>query len=79
MSANAMMVSEEAGKIRRRFHSLLMKANKERPGESDIRALRDLLAGNKEIRLWEAVVGMGEFAESQVLDTIVNGSGCLRS
>ncbi|MBA2524953.1 MAG: hypothetical protein H0V18_04085 [Pyrinomonadaceae bacterium] len=52
-----------------------MKANKERPRQSDIEALRDFLDRNKEIRLWEAVVGMGELAESQVLDTIVNGSG----
>ncbi len=27
------------------------------------------------MELWKAVVGMGELAESQVLDTIVNGSG----
>ncbi len=52
-----------------------MKANKERPRDSDIKALRSLLDGNKELKLWEAVVGMGALAESEVLDTIVNGSG----
>ncbi len=52
-----------------------MKANKELPRQSDIAALRDLLDRNKELRLWESIVGMGELAESQVLNTIVNGSG----
>ncbi|MGI8836991.1 MAG: hypothetical protein ACR2H4_10190, partial [Pyrinomonadaceae bacterium] len=75
MSANVVAVNNEADKIRERFHSVLIKANKERPCDSDIKALRELLDGNKEFRLWEAVVGMGELAESQVLDTIVNGSG----
>ena len=75
MGANAVAVSEEADKIRERFHSVLMRANKERPRDSDIKALRNLLDGNTELRLWEAVVGMGALAESQVLDTIVNGSG----
>ncbi len=75
MSANVVVVNEEADKIRERFHSVLMKANKERPSDSDIKALRNLLDGNTELRLWEAIVGMGALAESQVLDTIVNGSG----
>ena len=75
MSGSAMAVRTEAEIIRERFHSILMKANKNRPRESDIKALRDLLDSNKELRLWEAVVGMGELAESKVLDTIVKGSG----
>jgi len=75
MSASVVAVSEEADKIRERFHSVLMKANKELPRDSDMKALRNLLDGNTELRLWEVVVGMGALAESQVLDTIVNGSG----
>lgn len=75
MNASGIPVSDEADKVRERFHSVLMKANKERPRETDIQALRDLLDSNKTMRLWEAVVGMGELAESQVLDTIVHGSG----
>ena len=61
--------------IREQFHSLLTRANKERPSAADIQALKDLLYDNKELELWKAIVGMGELAESQVLDTIVNGSG----
>ncbi len=78
MSANAIVATEETDKIRKRFHGVLMKANKERPRESDIKALRSLLDGNRELKLWETVVGKGELAESQVLDTIVNGSGHAR-
>ena len=75
MSASGVPVSDEADKVRERFHSVLMKANKERPRDSDIKALRSLLDGNKELKLWEAVVGMGALAESQALDTILSGSG----
>jgi hypothetical protein len=61
--------------IREQFHALLTKANKERPNAADIQALKDLLYDNKEMELWKAIIGMGELAESQALDTIVNGSG----
>ncbi len=64
MGASAIAASEESHKVRERFHSLLMKVNKERPRESDIKALRDLLDGNKELRLWEAVVGMAVAANA---------------
>jgi len=68
-------VSVDVKKIRQEFHNLLTKANKERPKPTDIQALNDLLHKNNEMELWKAVVGMGELAESQALDTIVNGSG----
>jgi hypothetical protein len=61
--------------IRQEFHNLLMRANKERPKPTDLQALTNLLNDNKEMELWKAVIGMGELAESQALDTIVNGSG----
>ncbi len=75
MNALAEDVSQDADKIRQQFRILLTTANKERPKPSDLQALTNLLNENKEIELWRAVVGMGELAESQVLDTIVNGSG----
>jgi hypothetical protein len=68
-------VSGHAEKIRQKFHDVLMKANKERPKSTDLQALTNLLDDNKEMELWKAVIGMGELAESQALDTIVNGSG----
>ncbi len=67
--------SQDADKIRQQFHHLLTKANKERPCPTDLQALNALLYKNKEMELWRAAVGMGELAESQALDTIVNGSG----
>jgi hypothetical protein len=75
MSVSQIAVSREADKIRERFRSHLTKANKERPRESDIQALRDLLNGNKEMKLWAEVVGMGALAESQVLDTVMGKGG----
>ena len=67
--------TQNADQLRERFHSLLTKANKERPRPADIQDLKDLLYNNKGMELWKAVIGMGELAESQALDTIVNGSG----
>jgi len=61
--------------IRQEFHDLLMKANKDRPKPTDLQALTNLLNDNKGMELWKVVIGMGELAESQALDTIVNGSG----
>jgi len=68
-------VAKDAKKIKQQFHNLLTKANKERPRPTDLQALTQILNENKELELWKAVVGMGELAESQALDTIINGSG----
>jgi hypothetical protein len=67
--------SDNSDQIRERFHSLLTKANKERPRSADIQDLKDFLHNNKGMELWKAVIGMGELAESQALNTILNGSG----
>ena len=64
-------INREADKVRQRFRALLTKANKESPREADIQALKQLLDANKELKLWTAVVGMGELAESQALDRIM--------
>jgi hypothetical protein len=65
-------VSRDAEKIRERCRALLTKANKEHPRASDVKALKELLDGNKELKLWTAVMGMGELAENQALDTITD-------
>jgi hypothetical protein len=57
------------------FHSLLTKVNKERPNPNEIQALKDLLYENNGLELWKSVIGMGELAESQALNTILSGSG----
>ena len=56
--------------IRQKFHDVLMRANKERPKSTDLQALANLLNDNKGMELWKAVIGMGELAESQALDTM---------
>lgn len=61
--------------MRERFHTLLMKANKEHPRESDKKALRNLLDSHKDLKLWDAVIGMGALAENQALNTIASDSG----
>lgn len=72
---NPTLQIQNADKIRDRFHSLLTKVNNENPRPADIEDLKDLLYNNKEMALWKAVIGMGELAESQALDTILSGSG----
>lgn len=67
--------SHIADTIQKRFHTVLTRVNKDRPCPADIQDLKDLLYDNKEMELWRAVIGMGELAESQALDTILNGSG----
>jgi hypothetical protein len=67
-------VNREADKIRERFRALLTKANKEHPRSSDVQALRELLDGNKALKLWQNCMGMGELAENQALDTITDDS-----
>ena len=56
--------------IRQKFHDVLMRGNKERPKSTDLQALTNLLNDNKGMELWKAVIGMGELAESQALDTM---------
>jgi hypothetical protein len=73
--AETMNATSDVTNIRQEFHDLLMKANKDRPNKTHLEALKDLLYNNKDLELWKTVIGMGELAESQALDTIVNGSG----
>jgi hypothetical protein len=71
-TAPAKELNRDADKIRERFRILLMKANKEHRLESDVKALKELLSGNKDLKLWKDVMGMGELAENQALDTITD-------
>lgn len=64
--------SEDVNKIRERFRVVLTKANKEHPRASDVKALKELLNGNKDLKLWRDVMGMGELAENQALNTITD-------
>jgi len=67
--------SKETDKIKHRFHVLLVKANKEDPRPTDVKALSDLLYKNKALKLWEAVLGMGALAEHQALEAVLGTRG----
>lgn len=64
-------ISQDAEKIREKFHHLLAKANKENPRPADVQALSDLLCKNKGLELWKAVSGMGALAEHSALNNLV--------
>lgn len=64
--------SQDANKIREQFRVVLTKANKKHPRSSDLKALKELLNGNKALKLWQDCMGMGELAENQALNTITD-------
>lgn len=64
--------TQDANKIRERFRTLLTKANKEHPRASDVKTLKELLDGNRALKLWKNVTGIGELAENQALNTITD-------
>ncbi len=68
-------ISKDADKIKQQFHVLLAKANKEDPRPADVKALSDLLYQNKNMKLWEAVLGMGALAEHTALEAILGTRG----
>jgi hypothetical protein len=64
-------INRDAKKIREKFHAFLVKANKENPRPSDVKALSDLLHKNKGLELWRAAMGMGALAEHTALNNLV--------
>ncbi|MBA3355094.1 MAG: hypothetical protein H0U18_03980 [Pyrinomonadaceae bacterium] len=53
----------KAEQIRAKFRQLLDRTNKEHPRPQDVKALSDLLNGNKSLELWRTVYSAGQFAE----------------
>ncbi len=68
-------ISKDADKIKQQFHTLLAKANKEDPRPTDVQALSDLLYKNKDMKLWQAIIGMGALAEHMALKSILKTRG----
>ena len=64
-------ITQDAKRIREKFHDLLVKANKENPRPSDVKAFSDLLHKNKGLELWRAAMGMGALAEHTALNNLV--------
>jgi len=54
--------------IRIRFKGLLDGTNKENPKPQDVKALSDLLKGNKSLELWRTVYSAAQFAELTIIE-----------
>ena len=63
------VITDKAEQTRAKFRTLLDKTNKEHPSPKDVKALSDLLSGNKKLELWRDVASAGHLAE---LTTIEN-------
>lgn len=61
-------INQQAEKIRTRFQALLDKTNKENPRSRDVKALSELLTGNKSLELWRSVASAGYLAELTVIE-----------
>lgn len=58
-------ITAKAEPIRVKFQALLDKTNKEHPQPKDVKALSDLLVGNKSLELWRGIASAGYLAELQ--------------
>ena len=61
------VITDKAEETRAKFHTLLEKTNKEHPSPKDVKALSDLLSGNKKLELWRDVMSAGHLAEIMVI------------
>jgi hypothetical protein len=69
MSANLeKVIRQKAEQTRTKFRSLLDKTNKENPQPKDVKALADLLSGNRSLELWRDVLSAGYLAELSVIE-----------
>jgi len=62
---------ENAEQIRGKFKDLLAKTNKEHPRAEDVKALSDLLSGNRSLELWREVASAGQLAELTVIENAI--------
>ena len=61
-------ITAKAEQIRAQFQALLDKTNKEHPRQQDVKALSDLLIGNKSLELWRGIASAGYLAELTVIE-----------
>ena len=62
------VITEKAEETRKTFRALLDKTNKEHPNPKDVKALSDLLGGNRKLELWRDVLSAGHLAELTVIE-----------
>ena len=53
------VITDKAEETRKTFRALLDKTNKEHPHPKDLKALSDLLSGNRKLELWREVASAG--------------------
>ena len=62
------VITDKAEETRAQFRALLDKTNKEHPHPKDVKALADLLSGNRKLELWRDTASAGYLAEVMVLE-----------
>lgn len=62
------VISDKSEEILTQFRALLDKTNKEHPNPKDLRALSDMLSGNRKLELWRDVLSAGHLAEIRVIE-----------
>ena len=62
------VITDKAEENRKTFRALLDKTNKEHPNPKDLKALSDLLSGNRKLELWRDVASVGYLAEVMVIE-----------
>ena len=62
------VITDKAEQTRIEFRALLDKTNKENPLPRDLKALSDLLGGNRKLELWRDVSSAGHLAEIMVIN-----------
>jgi hypothetical protein len=61
-------INAKAEQIRTRFKALLDKTNKENPRPQDVKALSELLVGERSLELWRSIASAGYLAELTVIE-----------
>jgi hypothetical protein len=62
------VITDKAEETRKTFRALLDKTNKEHPNPKDLKALSDLLSGNRKLELWRDVASATYLAEVMVIE-----------
>jgi len=62
------VITDKAEETRKTFRALLDKTNKEHANPKDVKALSDLLSGNRKLELWRDVLSAGHLAELMIID-----------
>ena len=71
------VITDKAEETRKTFRALLDKTNKEHPNPKDVKALSDLLSGNRKLELWRDIASATYLAEIMVIDN-ANATAALK-